>query len=72
MPRAALREYCGCQTDGDGARSATEVEDTLTGLEMGEQVRCVGVRAATMEKLEELLAVAHRVVLLCACVVGHG
>ena len=36
----------------------------MTGLEVWEQVGGVAIGAAAMEKLEELLAVTHRVVLL--------
>ena len=40
---------------------AAEVQDTQAGFEVGEQMRGVGVHAATIEQLLKVVAVAHGV-----------
>ena len=50
------------QAHGDGAWPATEVEHSLAGLQVGKEVEGMGVSAAPVEELLELIAVSHGVV----------
>ena len=50
-----------CESDGDGAGAASEVEDPVAGFEAGQEVGGVGIGASLVEHLPELLAVAHGV-----------
>ena len=59
------------QTDRDGPRPTTEVQNAHPGREVWEKMRGVGVHAATIEQLLKVVAVAHGVGGLVCRIVGH-
>ena len=59
------------QTHRNGPWPTAEVQDAHAGLEVREKMRGVGVHAATIEQLLEVVAVAHGVGGFLCCLVVH-
>ena len=71
MPCASPGSTALAEAHRDGPRAAAEVENAEAGLEMRHQMRGMGLGAAAVEKLEEFLAIAHRVAGRVRCPVSH-
>ena len=66
------RIYRPSKTDRYGPRTATEVKNAESGLELREQIPGMGACAAAIEKLLEFFAISHGVTGCFRCLVSHG